>query len=88
MFLAPSNSVDAVVVGDGLAAPLGDDVDDLVGGPLVGTLAGYRAAEIVDDDLGAVVGELHRFAAPDAVARSGDDRHLAVEHAHLRVPPG
>ena len=78
---------DAVVVGDGLAAALGDDVDDLVGGPLVGALAGHRPAEIVDDDLGAVVGELHRLAAADTVARSGDDRHLAVEHAHLRVPP-
>ena len=77
----------AVVVGNGLAAALGDDVDDLVGRSLVGTLAGHGSAEIVDDDLGAVVGELHRLAATDAVARSGDDRHLAVEHAHLRVPP-
>ena len=78
---------DAVVVGDGLAAALVDDVDDLVGGALVGAFAGDRAAEVVDDDLGAVVGEHDRFAAADAVARSGDDRHLAVEHAHLRVPP-
>ena len=49
--------------------------------------AGDRAAEVVDDDLGAVVGEHDRLAAADAVAGSGDDRHLAVEHAHLRVPP-
>ena len=79
---------DAVVVGDRLAAALRDDVDYFVGGPLVGALAGDRTAEIVDDDLGAVVGELHRLAPADAVARPGDDRHLAVEHAHLRVPPG
>ena len=78
---------DAVVVGDGLAAALRDDVDDLVGGPLVGALAGDRSAEVVDDDLGAVIGELYRFAAAHTVARSGDDRHLAVEHAHLRGPP-
>ena len=78
---------DAVVVGDRFAAAALDDVDDLVGGALVGAFAGDRAAEVVDDDLGAVVGEQDRLAAADTVARSGDDRHLAVEHAHLRVPP-
>ena len=88
MFLRAVEVGDAVVVGDGFAAALLDDVDDLVGGPLVGALAGHRPAEIVDDDLGAVVGEHDRLAAADTVARSGDDRHLAVEHAHLRVPPG
>ena len=72
---------DAVVVGDGLAAAALDDVDDLVGGRLVGTLAGDRAAEVVDDDLGAVVGEHDRLAPPDAAAGTGDDRDLAVEHA-------
>ena len=78
---------DAVVVGDGLAAALVDDLDDLVGGALVGALAAHRSTEIVHHDLGAVVGEHDRFAASDTVARTGDDGHLAVEHAHLRVPP-
>ncbi len=79
---------DAVVVRDGFAAPLDDDVDDVVGGALVAfAFAAHRSAEVVDDDLGTVIGEHDRFAAADAVARSGDDRHLAVEHAHLRGPP-
>ena len=34
-----------------------------------------------------MVGEHDRFAASDAIARTGDDGDLAVEHAHLRVPP-
>ena len=76
---------DVVVVGDRLAAAALDDVDDLVGGALVGALAGHRAAEVVHDDLGALVGELDRLAAADAVAGAGDDGDLAVEHAHLRV---
>ena len=71
---------DAVVVGDGLAAAALDDVDDLVGRRLVGALAGHRAAEVVDDDLGTVIGERDGLAPPDAVTGARDDRDLAVEH--------
>ena len=78
-----------VAVGDGLAAPALDDVDDLVRGRRVGALTGDRAAEVVDHDLGAVIGERDGLAAADTVAGSRDDGDLAVEHAHLRVhPPG
>src|SRR5262249_23301350 len=76
---------DVVVVGDRLAAPALDDVDDLVGGALVGAFAGYRDAEVVDDDLRALVGQLDGLAPPDAVAGAGDDRDLAVQQPHLRV---
>src|SRR4051812_47981398 len=43
-------------------------------------------AEVVDDDLRAVLREHQRLAATDPVPGSGDDRDFAVEHAHLRVP--
>src|SRR5262249_37651975 len=81
---------DAVVACDRLAAATLDDVDHFFGRSLVGALAGDRPAEVVDDDLGAVIGERDRLAAPHAAPRSGDDRDLAVQHsAHLRVlPPG
>ena len=40
------------------------------------------AAEVVDDDLGAVLGQLQRVAPADAVAGAGDDGDLAVEQPH------
>ena len=55
--------------------------DRVVGG-LARALAALAAAEVVDHDLGAVLGQLHGVAAADAVARAGDDRDLAVEQPH------
>src|SRR5690606_8833346 len=45
-------------------------------------LAGDRTAQIVDDDLRTLLRELERMATADPVARSGDDRDLAVQQAH------
>ena len=64
---------DVVAVGDGLAAHGLDLVDDLLRRALVGALAVHRAAEVVDDDLGAVVGQQQRVLAADAAAGAGDD---------------
>ena len=71
-----------VVVGDGLAAVALDDVGHLFGGTLVGALAPDRAPEVVDDDLGPLLGQQERFTPPDSVPSAGDDRDLAVQQTH------
>ena len=38
-----------------------------------------RAAQIVDDDLGAAPGELQRVATAEAAARARDDDNLAIK---------
>src|SRR4029453_13641715 len=70
---------------DRLAASALDDVDDFVGGALVGALARHRDAEVVHDDLRALVGQLDGLTSSYAVARAGDDGDLAVQQPHLRV---
>ena len=80
--LGPAPLADVVVVRDGLAAALLDDVDDLIGGRLVGALAGVGSAEVVDDDLRALRGEFERLASTHASPRAGDDRHLPIEQPH------
>ena len=61
----------------------GDDlVDHLLGRTLVGALAARLAAEIVDDDRGALGGEEQRLRPPDPATRTRDDRDLAVELTH------
>ena len=67
-------AADTVAVGDGLAAHPLDLVDDLLGRRQVAAAAVDRPAEIVDDDLGTVLGKAERVLATDAAARSGDDR--------------
>ena len=76
---------DVVVVGDGLAAAALDDLDDLVGGLLVGALARDRATEVVHDDLGALVGELdaprpgrRRCPAPVTIATLPSSRPICA----------
>src|SRR4051812_4105313 len=69
------------VVGDRLAAPLLDDLDCEVG-VAARALTAHRSPDVVDDDLGALLGQLHRVAPPDAVPGSGDDGDLAVEQTH------
>ena len=66
----------------GAAARRDDLVDDLLRGRGVGAFAAGAAAEVVDDDRGALAREQQRVAAADAAARAGDDRDLAVEQTH------
>ncbi len=73
---------DVAVVGNRVAAPLLDELHDGVGILLAGAVAPNRAAEVVDHDLGAVLGQFERVAAPDAVRRTGDDGDLPVEQSH------
>ena len=75
-----------VVVGDGLAAVAANDLRHFLGGPLVGALAPDRAAQVVDDDLGTLLGEQQRLAPPDAVPGTGDDRDLPVDQTHSKHP--
>ena len=82
---APSQSRDVVAVGDGLAAhglDLGDDVVRRAGRSV--PAPSMLAAEVVDDDLGAVGGEHQRVLAADAAAGAGDDAHPSLAQlAHL-----
>ena len=45
-------------------------------------LTRHRSAEVVDQHVRPVLGQLHRVAAADAVPRPRDDGHLAVEQTH------
>ena len=73
---------DVLVVRGRLAAALANEIDGEVG-VLAGALALEAGAEIVDEDLGALLGQLERVTAADAVARAGHDRHPAVEQTHV-----
>ncbi len=53
--------------------------DDGVGRGLAVSLAGERDAEVVDDDRGALGGELERVGATDAAAGSGHDGDASGE---------
>ena len=44
--------------------------------------------EVVDDDLGAVLGQQLRRCLADAARAAGDDRHLVVEDSHARLLVG
>ena len=68
-----SEVADVGGVGDRLAAGSGDLVDDVVGRPGVAAGAVALAAEVVDDDLGAVLGEHQRVLATDPPPPAGDD---------------
>jgi len=69
-------------LGDGLAAHGADVVDGLLRGGRVGATALLVAAEIVDDNLGALAGEEQRVLATEAASRAGDDGHPAVQCSH------
>jgi len=75
---------DGVVVRDRVAAGGLDLGDDLVRHLAAAALARAVAAEVVDDDLGALFREQQRVGAADAAARSSDDRYLPVEESHGR----
>ena len=58
----------------------GDDLgDDRGGGSGVGAVAVHRAAEVVDDDAGAPLGEQARVGPAEAAPGAGDDRDPSVE---------
>ena len=61
---APSQRRHVVAVGDGLAAHALDLVDHLLGRGGVGAGAVDVAAEVVDDDLGAVAGQARACSRP------------------------
>ena len=92
--LGPLPVGDVVAVDDRLAAQRHDLGDDFAGRAVVraGTVVG--AAEVVDDDLGALGGEQQRVLATDAAPGSGDDRDASLECSHepgtvvaMRGPP-
>ena len=74
---------DVGAVRDRLAAGCLDLLDDLLRGGEVVPLAGERAAEIVDDELGARLRERERVAAPDPAPGAGDDCDLPRERWHV-----
>ncbi len=74
--------VDPVAVGDGGTAARFDLHADLVGGVLLGSLAGERHADVVDHDARPLCREAARDRAADAASRSGHHCDPSVEQAH------
>ena len=73
---------DVGAVGDRLAAHRLDLGHDLARpGPSQAPSPAPRRAEVVDDDLGALAGELERVLAAQAAAGAGDDRDAALTDA-------
>ena len=76
----------------GLAAGVLDLVDDLLARSRAATGAVDGATDVVDDDQRAPARQEQGVLPPQAAARTGDDRHLAVEsevrhrHSTLRPP--
>ena len=70
---------DVVVVRDRLAAGRNDLVHHRLGRCRVRALAGERAAQVVDDDLRAGLGQGQSVLAADPPARAGDQRNLSVQ---------
>ncbi len=77
--LAAGVGVHAVVVGDGLAAGGLDLLDDLVGHRSAAAAAVARAAEVVDDDLGAARSQEQRVGAAQTAAGACDDGDPVVK---------
>ena len=73
---------DVLAVGDGFAAHRLDLLDDFHRGAERPAVAVHVAAEVVDDDLGALGGVGQRVLAADAPSRSGDDDDAAVADTH------
>ncbi len=65
--------------GHRLTTGLGDLADDRAGRPGVGTVAGERAADVVDHDLGPAFGQQQRVLAAKPAAAAGDDGHPVIE---------
>ena len=71
---------DVADVGDGLAAGGGDLVDDLLRRTDVAAGAVAAAAEVVDHDLGTLVGQHQGVLTADAAPGSGHDAHSSFTH--------
>ena len=67
--------------GDRLAARLLDFVDDLLRWAGVAAEAVERGADVVDQDLGALLGHQHGDGAADAPASPGDDGDFVFDDA-------
>jgi hypothetical protein len=79
---------DVGAVGDRLAAGGHDLVGDALGeAHVAAAVAGEHVAEVVDDHLGATLGERQRVCAAEAAAGAGHDRHLSVEAQLLSHRP-
>ena len=86
--LRPGGLGDALVVGDGLAARSLDLRHDPVRGRGVAVLAVDRAADVVDDDLGAEAGERQRVLPPEPPTRPRHERHAPVQaNRHASASP-
>jgi hypothetical protein len=74
-------------IGNRLPTCGNDLLDHLLRGRFAGALARQRDAEVVDDHLRTMTGELERVSPADASPRSGDDRDPAFEQSsHGGVP--
>jgi hypothetical protein len=69
------------LVGDVLVREVAGEGDGLAL-DLAGCLLGDVAVEVVDQDLGALLGEQLGGRPADAASRAGDDRRLAVKYSH------
>ena len=67
--------------GDGLAAGLLDLVGDLLRRAGIAAGAVERRADVVDQDLGALLRHQHGDGAADAAARPGDDGDFSFDDA-------
>src|SRR5690606_30864827 len=76
---------DVVAVHDGLAAHAADLLDDLAGGARTAAGAVHLRTQVVDDDLGALLGHHQRVLTADATTSAGDDDDASVEDSAHRV---
>ena len=88
--LAPVPGGDVVGVGHRPPAGGGDLVDHLLGRARVGAGPVPRPAQVVDHDVGAVLGQHQGVLPPDAPAGAGHDAGPALAHGitHRFAPPG
>ena len=77
---------DVLPVDDRLAAHGADVVDRLLGGRGVGAATLLVAAEVVDDDLGALAREEERVLPTEPPAGAGDDGDPTVQCTHHDPP--
>ncbi len=73
---------DVVAVRGGFAAGGADLLDDRVRGRVVSSAAVELDAEVVDDDLRALAGQLERVGATQPAARAGDDGDATLTDPH------
>src|SRR5262249_38241357 len=79
---------DVVEARDRLAAGGPDLRADLLGHRLAFTGDAAGTAEVVDDALGALLGEENRVRAADSTAGAGDRTNLSAEKSHPLPPSG